>query len=112
MREQSGNLVQDLAQRAVSIAGLALGMPQRVDALATRVEEGRVAVTTPALDRRLARLERTGRRIVSAVLFAALFVGGILVLPANGVIGTVLLIVSALPLLHALFAGIAGRRSP
>jgi len=112
MREQSGNLVQDLAQRAVSIAGLALGMPQRVDALATRVEEGRVAVTTPALDRRLARLERTGRRIVSAVLFAALFVGGILVLPANGVIGTVLLIASALPLLHALFAGIAGRRGP
>ncbi|MBN9179235.1 MAG: AarF/ABC1/UbiB kinase family protein, partial [Microbacterium sp.] len=112
VREQSGNLVQDLAQRAVSIAGLALGMPQRVDALATRVEEGRVAVTTPALDRRLARLERTGRRIVSAVLFAALFVGGILVLPANGVIGTVLLIASALPLLHALFAGIAGRRGP
>ncbi|MBN9195053.1 MAG: AarF/ABC1/UbiB kinase family protein [Microbacterium sp.] len=112
MREQSGNLVQDLAQRAVSIAGLALGMPQRVDALATRVEEGRVSVTTPALDRRLARLERTGRRIVSAVLFAALFVGGILVLPANGVIGTVLLIASALPLLHALFAGIAGRRGP
>jgi predicted unusual protein kinase regulating ubiquinone biosynthesis (AarF/ABC1/UbiB family) len=112
MREQSGNLVQDLAQRALSVAGLALGMPQRVDEVATRIEEGRLTATSPAIERRLARVERAQRRVVSAVLFAALFVGGILLVPHAAVLGTIALILSALPLLHALFAGIAGRRGP
>ncbi|CAN5273937.1 AarF/ABC1/UbiB kinase family protein [soil metagenome] len=112
IRAEGGNLVQDVAKRAVSLAGLVVRLPQRLDSLATRVEEGRLAVQTPALDRRIARLERTGRRLVSAVLFAALLVGGILMRGQDAVFGTVLMSVSVLPLLHALFAGLLDRRRP
>ena len=59
----------------------------------------------PRLERRIGSLERTARRVISAVLFAALFIGGILLRADDVVFGTVLMAVSVLPLLHALFAG-------
>ncbi len=70
-------------------------LPQRLDDLTTRIEDGRIAVQTPRLDRRLDRLERAARRIVSAVLFAALLIGGILLRPDGCVLGTVLMVVVA-----------------
>jgi hypothetical protein len=53
-----------------------------------------------------------GRRLISAVLFAALLIGGISLRAEDVVLGTGLMTVSALPLLHALFAGIVARRGP
>lgn len=104
LKEEGGNVVKDFASEAVQIAGIAWRLPKRVDALIDRVEDGSVAVSTPKLDRKLARLERLGRRLVSAVLFGALLIAGA-VLTANGaVFGIVLMSVSGLPLLHALFA--------
>jgi hypothetical protein len=69
-------------------------------------------VQNPRLERRIVSLERATGRIVSAILFAALLIGGILLRPSDGVLGTMLMVASALPLLHALFAGIIGRRLP
>ena len=46
------------------------------------------------------------------MLFAALFIGGILLRADDAVFGTVLMAVSLLPLLHALFAGWVSRRLP
>ena len=54
----------------------------------------------------MARLERTAGRIVSAVLF----IGGILLRVDEPVWGGVLIAVSVIPLLHALFAGVFRRR--
>jgi len=110
IRAEGGNLVQDVAKRAVSLASTLARLPQRLDDLTSRIDEGRVAVQTPQLDRRMRALERTGRRIVSAILFAALLVAGVLLRPEDAVLGTVLMAASAVPLLHALLAGIAGRR--
>jgi predicted unusual protein kinase regulating ubiquinone biosynthesis (AarF/ABC1/UbiB family) len=112
LRAEGGNVVQDVAKRALSAASTLARLPQRLEELTTRLEDGSVAVQNPRLERRIARLERTGRRVVSAVLFAALLVGGILLRRDDVVLGTVLLAVSVLPLLHALFAGIAGGRGP
>lgn len=112
IRAEGGNLVQDIAKRAVSIAGIVARLPQRIDTLATRIEEGRLAVQTPTLDRRISTLDRSARRIVSAILFAALLIGGILLRADDVVFGTVLMGASGLPLLHALFAGVIGRRGP
>ncbi|TFC06351.1 ABC1 kinase family protein [Cryobacterium mannosilyticum] len=112
IRAEGGNLVQAAARQAVSVAGIIARLPQRLDNLTTRIEEGTVSVQTPRLERRLGALERTGRQIVSAVLFAALLIGGIVLRAEDVVIGTVLVAVSALPLLHALFAGILARRGP
>ena len=112
IQTEGGNIVQDVARRAVTIAGIVARLPQRVDTLIDRVEEGGIAVQTPQLDRRVRSLERTGRRAISAILFAALFIGGILLRREDAVLGTVTMAVSALPLLHALFAGVLARRLP
>jgi predicted unusual protein kinase regulating ubiquinone biosynthesis (AarF/ABC1/UbiB family) len=108
MRDERGPVVRAFARDAREVAGLAARLPRRIDATLTRVEDGTVTVATPALERRMARLERTGRRVISAVLFAALFLGGILMLGAAPAAGWAVVAVSALPLLHALLASRLG----
>jgi predicted unusual protein kinase regulating ubiquinone biosynthesis (AarF/ABC1/UbiB family) len=112
IRAEGGNLIQSALQQVVSSAGLIARLPQRLDKLATRIEEGKISVQTPRLERRMRSLERTGRRIISAVLFAALLIGGILLRGEDAVFGTVLAAMSVLPLAHALFAGFVTRRGP
>ncbi|MFL2001555.1 ABC1 kinase family protein [Microbacterium sp. A1-JK] len=112
IREEGGNVVQGFAKEAVSLAGLAARLPRRFDDLATRIEDGRIAVQTPKLDRRIGSLERMGRRIVSAVLFAALLIAGAVLRVDDAAFGTVLMSISLVPLLHALFAGFTNRRGP
>ncbi|GAA1836144.1 AarF/UbiB family protein [Agromyces salentinus] len=109
IRDERGNVVQDLAKQAVEIAGVAIGLPKRLDSLVTRFEDGSVAVVNPTLERRVVRLERTARRVISAVLFAALLVAGAVLRTDDVVFGTVLMAASVVPLLHALFAARAGR---
>ncbi|WP_322411576.1 ABC1 kinase family protein [Microbacterium invictum] len=112
LREERGNVLQAVTRQAVDTAGLITRLPRRIDKLATRMEEGRLAVDAPRVDRRLARLERLGRRILSAVLFGALLIGGILLRPDDPVFGTILLLAAVPPLLHALLAGVLGSRGP
>ncbi|KQZ08155.1 ABC transporter [Agromyces sp. Root1464] len=108
--EERGDLARDLAAEAMKSAGLLWRMPQRVDALITKADQGRLSFDTSRLERRLDRLEGVARRVVSAVLFAALLIGGAVLVGPNPVLGTTLMIASALPLLHALLAGVLGRR--
>jgi len=109
LRDERGGMVQAFAQEAFATAGILARLPRRVDELATRLENGRLAVDSPKLDRRLRRLERVGRRVVAAVLFAGLLIGGALLLPVAPVLGWILVAASAPPLLYAVFAGL-GRR--
>jgi len=110
LREESGNLVQELAKETATIAGVALRLPQRIDTLITRVNDGSVTVSTPTLDRRLTSIERLIRRAVGALLFAGFLIGGILLEPHVVVLGVVLMCVSAVPLGYALFGGNGGTR--
>jgi predicted unusual protein kinase regulating ubiquinone biosynthesis (AarF/ABC1/UbiB family) len=112
IRQEGGNVVQAFATQAVTVAGTVVRLPQRLDDLTTRIEQGRMSVQNPRLERRIGSLERTARRVISAVLFAALFVGGIILRPDDVVFGTVLMAISVLPLLHALLAGWVSRRLP
>jgi predicted unusual protein kinase regulating ubiquinone biosynthesis (AarF/ABC1/UbiB family) len=110
LAEERSGIVQDFADQALSSARVLWWMPQRVDSFITKSEQGKLSFDTSRLERRLDRLEGVARRVVSGVLFAALLIGGALLLTPNPVLGTTLMIVSALPLLHALFAGVLGRR--
>jgi predicted unusual protein kinase regulating ubiquinone biosynthesis (AarF/ABC1/UbiB family) len=112
IRDEGKNVVQDLAKQVWSVAGIVARLPQRVDDLITRIDNGDITVQTPRLDRRLATIERGIRQAIAAVIFAALLVGGVLLRPHFVVFGTVLMAVSALPLLYAVFAGFAARRGP
>jgi len=109
LREESTGMAQQLARQAVTNAAVAWRLPTRVDALITRMDRGSVTFDTSRLERRLDRLERIGGRVLSAVLFAALLIGGALLTSSNAVLGTILVVVSFVPLLHALLAGIFGR---
>jgi predicted unusual protein kinase regulating ubiquinone biosynthesis (AarF/ABC1/UbiB family) len=106
IRAESGNLAADLAKRALSAGAALVRLPERLDDLTQRLADGTLAVQSPRLERRMLQLERTGRRLVSAVLFGVLLIGGILLRADDRVLGTVLIASSALPLLHALFAGL------
>ena len=110
LREEGGNVVQTFAKQALAVAGVYARLPQRLDALTTRLEGGKLAVDSPALNQRMRRLERANRRIVSAVLFSGLLVGGLVARPEARVLGTVLKVASVPALLHALFGGMWGRR--
>jgi predicted unusual protein kinase regulating ubiquinone biosynthesis (AarF/ABC1/UbiB family) len=105
LKEERGNVVKDLGQQALNVAGLALRLPQRLDALVTRVEDGGVAVNTPRLERQIARLERTARRIITAVVFGALLIAGSVLRLEDTVLGTLVMAVSILPLLATLVSG-------
>jgi predicted unusual protein kinase regulating ubiquinone biosynthesis (AarF/ABC1/UbiB family) len=112
IRDESGNVAQGFAKQALSTVGLVARLPQRLDKVVSELEDGTIAVQTPWLDRRLARLERAGRRVISAILFAGLLVGGALLRLEDVVFGTVLIALSVLPLLHTLFAGVVRGRGP
>ena len=110
LSEESRGLVRDIAAKTASTAGGLVRLPGRLDDVLTRLEEGRLAVQSPSVERRLARLERTLRRLVSAVLFGALLVGGIALRAQDVVLGTVVMVLSVPALLHAVLAGIGSRR--
>jgi predicted unusual protein kinase regulating ubiquinone biosynthesis (AarF/ABC1/UbiB family) len=110
LREERGGVAGSFAQEAVATVAAAARLPRRLDGLITRFEDGEVAVETPRLDREVRRLERTAGRMVSAVLFFGLLVAGALLRSTDIVLSTVLMVASAVPLLHAVLAGVVSRR--
>ncbi|MGW8482443.1 ABC1 kinase family protein [Microbacterium sp. NPDC055903] len=104
LRDESGNIAQEFGRQATANAGILWRLPRRVDDLVTRIDDGTVSFDTSRLERRLDRLEHVARRIASGVLFAAMLVGGAILLVPAPPLGITLMAVSALPLLHALFA--------
>jgi predicted unusual protein kinase regulating ubiquinone biosynthesis (AarF/ABC1/UbiB family) len=112
LRAESGNFIKSVATQALSVAGVVARLPQQLDDITTRIDEGTVQVQTPRLERRLTNIEQLGRRLISANLFAAFLIGGVLLRAEDVVFGTVLMVVSLIPLFHALLAGIVARRGP
>lgn len=108
LRDEGGNVVQDAARQALTTAGIAFRLPKRLDDVITRFGDGTLAVTSPALEKRVARLERSLRQSVSAVFFGALLIAGVLLRADDTVFGTVLMATSVVPLLVALFGGRRG----
>jgi hypothetical protein len=54
-------------------------------------------------------LERTARRLMSAIVFGGLLIAGVMLRADDAVLGTVLMAASVVPLLYTLFAGRRGR---
>ena len=108
LRDERGNLVQDVARQALDAAGVALRLPNRLDGLITRLEDGSLSVANPRLERQAARLERTARRAASALIFGSLLIAGAVVRADDLLLGNVLMIASVVPLLQGLWAGRRG----
>ena len=110
LRDETSGIARTLVDEGLAIAGAAVRLPKRLDALATRIEEGRLEVAAPRLTQLVDRLQRRISRLSSAVIFAGMLLGGALVRSQDITLGTVLMIASAVPLLHAAFGGLADRR--
>lgn len=108
-REEGGGAARAMIQQAVATVGVIARLPQQLDNLSTLMQRGQLSIETPGVDRRLRALEQLAQRAVSAIIFAGLLLGGIFLKPTDPVLGGVLMAVSALPLLHAVFAGIMVR---
>lgn len=105
LRDERGNLINDVASQAFDAAAVALRLPKRLDGLVTRLEEGSLQVDNRRLERQIARLIRIARRAVGAVIFGAMLIAGSVVRADDTVLGNVLMIGSVFPLLYGLWSG-------
>ncbi|MDE0573632.1 AarF/UbiB family protein [Demequina sp. B12] len=107
LREESGKLAGDLVKDVGEMASIAWRLPGRIDAVLQTVEDGRIGVVAPKVESAMNRLEHTGRRLISAMIFGALLVSGALVHGMSPGLGVTLMVGSVVPLLHVVF----GRRN-
>lgn len=105
LQDEGGNLVQDFSKQAAANVGILWRLPKRLDDVISSADNGTLSFDTSRLERRLDILVGIGKRVVSAVLFMALVVGGALMLATAPVFAWILIGASALPLVHALFGG-------
>lgn len=105
LRDERGNLVNDVAGQAFDVVSVALRLPKRLDGLITRFEDGTLHVSNRRLERQMSRLIVLARRAVAAVIFAALLVAGSVIRSEDLVFGNLVMIASAVPLLYGLWPG-------
>ncbi|WP_314323210.1 AarF/UbiB family protein [Paenarthrobacter ilicis] len=105
LRDERGNLVQDVAGQAVEAAVLALRLPKRIDGVVTRLEDGSLQVSNRRIEQQLARLIRLARRLVGVLVFAAVLIAGAALRADDVVLGNVLMLGSVLPLLVGWWVG-------
>ncbi|MER3390706.1 MAG: AarF/UbiB family protein [Microcella sp.] len=101
LRGGGTSTARSVGREAVAILSALARLPQRVDALATRLDRGELATRSPEVEQRLRVLDGSVRRATSAILFTALVLAGVLVRGDDEVLSWVLIGASALPLLHA-----------
>ena len=112
IRAEGGNVLQAALKNGVNTLSLLALLPQRIDSLISRAELGQLTIRNPELERKTSTLERSVRRVISAVLFGVFFISGLIVIDNHSALGIWLIIISGVPLLHALFAGAIARRGP
>lgn len=101
-----GNSTLKTLGKEISIfSSTMLRLPQRLDAVASRIERGELVVRNPELERQVQRTDASIRRVTSALVFIALFGGGIALRVNSDELGNWLLFASVIPLLHAIGFG-------
>lgn len=112
IRAQGGNVAQAFLKDGLATVRVLSRLPKRIDSLVTRAEQGQLTIRNPELEQRTTTLNRSVRRVLSSVLFGVFFLGGILVADSTPTLSTWLIVVSSVPLLHALFAEVIARGGP
>jgi predicted unusual protein kinase regulating ubiquinone biosynthesis (AarF/ABC1/UbiB family) len=112
IKAEGGNVIEAFFRDGLTSLSLLARLPKRVDSLITRAELGQLTLRNPELEKRTSSLARAVRRVISAVLFGVFFISGLLMFETEKDLGTALLAISAIPLLHALFADFIARRGP
>jgi predicted unusual protein kinase regulating ubiquinone biosynthesis (AarF/ABC1/UbiB family) len=90
-----------LRREALSFASTALALPAKLDAVLSRADQGLLSIRSPEVEKSLRRIDSSARRIASALIFATFFGSGIALRMTGDDLGGWLLLVSAVPLVHA-----------
>ncbi len=90
-----------LRREALSFASTALSLPAKLDAVLSRADQGLLSIRSPEVEKSLRRIDSSARRIASALIFTTLFGCGIALRMTGDELGGWLLLVSAVPLVHA-----------
>lgn len=98
----ANSTLKALQKDALAFANTLIRLPQRIDATLTRLDQGLVSIRLPEVEKAVRRLDGSTRRVTSAVIFAALLLGGLALRITGDSLGNIMLIASAGPLLHAL----------
>ena len=91
-----------LGQEAFGLISTLARLPQKFEALANRIDRGELVYRNPELEQRVKRADRSVRSLGSAIIFAALLFAGLTLRQSEDPIGNWLLVISAVPLIHAL----------
>ena len=75
IKEEQKSTVQMALDEGMKVVKLLAALPQKTDRLLTRMEQGKLVVSVPELEKRVSRLESQFARLISALLFAAFFMG-------------------------------------
>ena len=100
---EAGSSLEILFKEVTRSISALFSLPERVNQLVSRMEQGRFEVRTPGLNQQFARLERSQRRLTFAILFAALLIWQYSTAQHFPIIGYIMLAAAALVLLGAIF---------
>jgi len=98
----SNGSLKSVGREVLSFANTVAQLPRRLDTVLNRIDQGLVSVRSPEIEKGLRRIDSSVRRATSALIFLALFGGGIALRLASDELGGWLLIASVPALIHAL----------
>ncbi len=75
--ENGGGKAKLILDEILNMGKMLLALPQKTDALLSRIEAGKVEVKVPELREKLGRLERSQRKLAGAVVFGVFLVSGV-----------------------------------
>jgi predicted unusual protein kinase regulating ubiquinone biosynthesis (AarF/ABC1/UbiB family) len=107
LAEEAGKIQENWLAEAGKLARTLLVMPHHIEQVLLKLEHGELAVRTPEIDRHIRRLERIMRDIIIVVIFAAFFLGAVLLYLGGH---SPLAIISLTGAFISLFVGLVNRQ--
>jgi len=99
---QGGGLLKTFGAQALEILTTLVGLPQKLDGLASRIDRGELISRSPDTERRLRALDSSIRRATAGIVFATSLMAGIIVRTSDNGLGSFLMGVSLVPLIYAI----------
>ncbi|MEN9603337.1 MAG: hypothetical protein RL545_26, partial [Actinomycetota bacterium] len=91
-----------IRREVASFARTAAGLPQKLDSVLSRLDQGNLAIRMPEVEKGLRRIDGSARRITAGVVFAVLFLSGVALRISGDELGNILLLTSAPVALYSL----------
>ena len=98
----ASSAAKSFGREALSIGNSLARLPKHLDELLTRANRGELTFRNPELEKRIRVLDASVRRITSSIVFVGLLVSGILLGQQDSSMGTTLIVISVVPLVHAI----------